>query len=292
MKNYPLPYWWDFTVSGPTLPDFYWNVKSQEERIKKICEDLWKLIQLYKMLVDAINDHEKRISTLEAQMQWVLQQITNLVNLYNNMVDEINQIKQDIDNIEQEIQNINTKIENLEDQITNLINNLPDMIKNLIQNDTDIHETIENIVNELVSGKMDLVAGAVSGNVATYGNGGQVVDSGTKLSDLATKVDLESKMDKVPTATEDNITTWGANGQVQDSGMSMSEFENQIIQEIQNQSLTGTPGQIPIFNTDGNGLSNSGLLFSQMYIEATEETAKDVSTANPLSLVYIPEEEE
>lgn len=36
----PFPYFAAFTVSPPVIPDYYWNVYSQEERIKAICQRL------------------------------------------------------------------------------------------------------------------------------------------------------------------------------------------------------------------------------------------------------------
>lgn len=41
----------DFLVGTPAVPAFYWNVKSQEERIKKICCEIKKLEEY----ADAIN---------------------------------------------------------------------------------------------------------------------------------------------------------------------------------------------------------------------------------------------
>ena len=38
------PRWWAFADYTPIIPKFYWDVYSQEERIKAICEYLWKTI--------------------------------------------------------------------------------------------------------------------------------------------------------------------------------------------------------------------------------------------------------
>lgn len=52
------PYW-GWNAFTPALPDFYWNVYSAEERIKKICCELHKLCEYSNMLADNINlDHE------------------------------------------------------------------------------------------------------------------------------------------------------------------------------------------------------------------------------------------
>lgn len=50
---------WGWTAFTPALPDFYWNVYSAEERIKKICLELHKLCEYANMLGENINiDHD------------------------------------------------------------------------------------------------------------------------------------------------------------------------------------------------------------------------------------------
>ena len=52
----PYPFWNKFT---PTLPALYWDVDSHEERIKRICLELHKLVKYADYLGENINlDHE------------------------------------------------------------------------------------------------------------------------------------------------------------------------------------------------------------------------------------------
>lgn len=52
----PYPFWTQFT---PTLPSLYWDVDSHEERIKRICLELHKLVEYSNYLGNNINlDHE------------------------------------------------------------------------------------------------------------------------------------------------------------------------------------------------------------------------------------------
>lgn len=52
----PYPFWNQFT---PTLPTLYWDVDSHEERIKRICLELHKLVEYANYLGTNINlDHE------------------------------------------------------------------------------------------------------------------------------------------------------------------------------------------------------------------------------------------
>lgn len=265
--HYPLPYWWDYTVSGQQLPDFYWNVKSQEERIKKICEDLWKLIELYKMLVDAINDHEERISTLEAQMQWVLEQINKLYELYNELVDEINHIYEIINDLE-------TRVETIEHILDDL--DLEDIVARI----SALEQSVADILLAL-NDKMDKQPSAVEGNVGKFDANGQIIDGGVALSDLLTQADVSNKMDKQPSAVQDNLGKFDANGQIVDSGVALGDIVVEPTTPIPD-------GYILI--SDNNVYASSGLLFSERYIEAQDEQAAlALSQVKTLSLIYTEE---
>ncbi len=54
--------WTDFT---PALPDFYWDVYSAEERVKKLCLELHKLCDYANMLGENINLDHKTIDELQ-----------------------------------------------------------------------------------------------------------------------------------------------------------------------------------------------------------------------------------
>ena len=54
----PIAPFYGWTQFTPALPEFYWNVYSAEERIKKICLELHKLCDYANMLGENINiDH-------------------------------------------------------------------------------------------------------------------------------------------------------------------------------------------------------------------------------------------
>lgn len=73
----PMPYpvgryvpwfagWTEFT---PTVPKMYWDVKSQEQRIKTLCMQVHKLVCYADMLGDKIGLNRKDIDELQAQFQ-------------------------------------------------------------------------------------------------------------------------------------------------------------------------------------------------------------------------------
>lgn len=59
-----LPYYAAFTDYTPTVPKFYWDVYSQEERIKKICEELHKLSSYDDTLAEKVNEVVSEIEQL------------------------------------------------------------------------------------------------------------------------------------------------------------------------------------------------------------------------------------
>lgn len=326
--QYPLPYWWNFTVSGPTLPDFYWNVKSQEERIKKICEDLWKLIQVYKMLVDAINDHEERIQALEKKVKELEEKINDLYAKYEALKTQINILNHRVTNVENQVNNLDIRITALEKRIDDLIEDLPDQIKTIVNQILDSDEFLQKltvlvnqIIADLLKDKMDKVPTAVEDNVATYSTGGQVKDSSKAISiDPCT---YESDDTKVPTSKAvyrsiirhitdtnmDNIPLKFGNYYL-DSDVSWNTTVNSLVYytscihveaPINNQNIRVQSGW---FKNPSNPTSvlmerhynitdaswSDWQIVSHEFIQSTDELAQSVSTANPNALVYVPEE--
>lgn len=62
----PFRAWTDFT---PTVPQFYWDVYSQEQRIKHICMELHKLVEYANMLCVDINLTHDAVNKLEAEFE-------------------------------------------------------------------------------------------------------------------------------------------------------------------------------------------------------------------------------
>ena len=62
----PFPFWNEYT---PTLPDIYWDVDSHEERIKKLCLMLHKLVEYADYLGENINLDHTTIEQLQEQFQ-------------------------------------------------------------------------------------------------------------------------------------------------------------------------------------------------------------------------------
>lgn len=84
--NYIPPYW-SWTEFTPEIPKLYWDVKSQEQRIKMLCMELDKLVKYSNLLAESINVLEPTIKAelddtlakLHAEMQGLRQELVSLV---------------------------------------------------------------------------------------------------------------------------------------------------------------------------------------------------------------------
>lgn len=65
----PLVPYGSFTLNTPTIPKFYWDVYSQEERLKHICCELEKLRQYADMLGVNVNWNHDAIIELQEQFK-------------------------------------------------------------------------------------------------------------------------------------------------------------------------------------------------------------------------------
>ncbi len=66
--RYISPFW-GFTAFTPTIPKLYWNVKSQEQRILRICDLLDKLICYSDYLGDNVDLNREDIEALKTEFE-------------------------------------------------------------------------------------------------------------------------------------------------------------------------------------------------------------------------------
>lgn len=70
---YVIPPFVGFTQFTPAVPKLYWNVKSQEQRIKALCEELHKLIVYSETIKDQTNINTEDIEKLKADYQYLIE---------------------------------------------------------------------------------------------------------------------------------------------------------------------------------------------------------------------------
>lgn len=111
----PFPNWNLFT---PTLPKFYWDVDSQEERIKRICLELHKLIEYVEMLCDNINIDHSLIDELQRALANIeqLDEIDAKVQVLQATADAVEELLENIPNYE-EFRELTSQVETLENRI-------------------------------------------------------------------------------------------------------------------------------------------------------------------------------
>ena len=80
---YPFPPYSAYTWSTPVVPKLYWDVYSQEQRMKALCMEYAKLIAYNSDLADTLNNYVEVVNTLQ-------QQLPELVN--EDVVAEINRL--------------------------------------------------------------------------------------------------------------------------------------------------------------------------------------------------------
>lgn len=93
---WPLPPFSAFIPSPPVIPTFYWDVYSQEQRIKTICEAVGKSQQYLDTISDAINDLHDSIEENNAEL--IAHVTKQLENTQNEIAIELNLLKAYVDN--------------------------------------------------------------------------------------------------------------------------------------------------------------------------------------------------
>lgn len=62
-----------FTASAPEIPQLYWDVESQEQRIKNICCELKKLVEYVESMQEFSNETADAVRELQVQFQKFLE---------------------------------------------------------------------------------------------------------------------------------------------------------------------------------------------------------------------------
>lgn len=64
----PIPSFAGFTEFTPTLPNLYWDVYSQEERIKALCMEYCKLVAYVTAIADTVNATAAVVNRMENEL--------------------------------------------------------------------------------------------------------------------------------------------------------------------------------------------------------------------------------
>lgn len=81
-----LPPYWGWTAYTPVIPKFYWDVYSQEQRIKHLCEEYDRLAHYASMLAEEINAIEAvKPEELQAVVDYFNAQLAALKKLIEQL---------------------------------------------------------------------------------------------------------------------------------------------------------------------------------------------------------------
>lgn len=85
-KTHALPPYWGWTTYTPVIPKFYWDVYSQEQRIKHLCEEYDRLAHYASMLSEEINAIEAVTpEELQAVVDYFNAQLASLKKLIEQL---------------------------------------------------------------------------------------------------------------------------------------------------------------------------------------------------------------
>lgn len=142
-----IPFYRAFTDYTPTIPKFYWDVYSQEERLKKLCWEYTKIIAYLDALCKAFNELndtiDSKLSDFEKRvLEEVEQAIQEAVDNINKMFDDY---KAEVD----------TKISDMDTKLDEAIKSQDSKINEAIKaQDAKIAEQDEKIAEMLEKYKM------------------------------------------------------------------------------------------------------------------------------------------
>lgn len=71
----PFPHYMGFTVSPPVIPKLYFDVYSEEQRIKALCSEYQKLMLFTDSLVDTVNEQYIIIEEMKKSFKQVITEI-------------------------------------------------------------------------------------------------------------------------------------------------------------------------------------------------------------------------
>lgn len=147
-----LPNFWQFfnLTSQPTIPSLYWDAYSYEERIKKICDKIWAILNYLKLVMELMNEFDDRLTVLEELYNALEARVERLERLYN-------ELKARVDQHDIQIQDLIERVTEIERQLAELdIDGLLRKVAELEQKVNTFDARITKNTNDITKLKTDL----------------------------------------------------------------------------------------------------------------------------------------
>lgn len=164
---YPFPPYSGYTWSTPVVPKLYWDVYSQEQRIKALCMEYAKLIAYNSDLADTLNNYVEVVNTLQ-------QQLPELVN--EDVKQEIQELVTSGQFAEMVQQAIDKIAADIDAEVTALKSDLADETTNRVNADNDLSlriDTLKTDVSNEISDFEDKMTPAFQYDIANTQNGSE-----------------------------------------------------------------------------------------------------------------------
>lgn len=200
---YPFPPYSAYTWNTPVVPKLYWDVYSQEQRMKALCMEYAKLIAYNSDLADTLNNYVEVVNTLQQQLpelvnEDVVAEINRLVitGEFAEMVhDAIEQLTTDV---QDQLDALNTAIENEGTNRLNADNALQAQIDKIVADRKGTYVTYEDFGAKL-DGTTDDSAAIIACHEYANENGVPVVQIGGLLkanfnADVKTDCNLQIEL--------------------------------------------------------------------------------------------------
>ena len=143
---YPFPPYSGYTWSTPVVPKLYWDVYSQEQRMKALCMEYAKLIAYNSDLADTLNNYVEVVNTLQQQLpELVNEDVANKIEEMVTSGEFAEMVQQAIDKIAADIDSEVTQIKaDLANETTNRVNADNDLSLRIDTLKTDVSEEIQD----------------------------------------------------------------------------------------------------------------------------------------------------
>lgn len=142
----------DFVWEDPTLPRYYWNAYSLEERIKWLRIQLIKINKWIHDFIENFNDtmdgFEERCKAIEKRIEELLKRIDYIIEEMNNADDSMDELEDLLNYIKELVDDVTNRMNIIENEF-NSVNNKFVLIENRIDKINEQFEEFESKLEEI-----------------------------------------------------------------------------------------------------------------------------------------------
>lgn len=115
-----IPSYWGWTSYTPVIPKLYWDVYSQEERIKRLCREYDKLTHYASMIAESVNelanDMNVALDEMDAKIDALIESVNEQLEQQTQRVDEM--LQQQQKNVDMQLDELKQYVDKRFDEIS------------------------------------------------------------------------------------------------------------------------------------------------------------------------------